>query len=160
MTEKFKVSIDKGNAFGALLTDLSKAFDCIHHTLLIAKLFAFGVSHLSLKLIYSYLSSRTQQIKIIKNFCDRTNNEFGVPHGSALGPLVFNVDMTDLFYEYEDSNVASYADETTPNPCATDIPSVALELQAFASKLFRWFKNNHLKANPGKFDILLSAKKP
>ena len=44
MTEKFKESIDKGNAFGALLTDLSKAFDCIDHTLLIAKLSAFEVS--------------------------------------------------------------------------------------------------------------------
>ena len=45
----------KGNAFGALLTDLSKAFDCIDHTLLTAKLSAFGVSLLSLKLLYSYL---------------------------------------------------------------------------------------------------------
>ena len=63
MTEKFKESVDKGNAFGALLTDLSKAFDCIDHTLLIAKLSAFGVSPLSLKLLYSYLSNRTQRIK-------------------------------------------------------------------------------------------------
>ena len=59
MTENFKESIDKGNTFGALLTDLSKAFDCIDHTRLIAELFAFGVSPLSLKLIYSYLSNRT-----------------------------------------------------------------------------------------------------
>ena len=55
MTVKFKESIDEGNAFGALLTDLSKAFDCLDHTFLIAKLFAFRVSPLSLKLINSYL---------------------------------------------------------------------------------------------------------
>ena len=53
MTEKFKESIDKGNALGALLTNLSKAFDCVDHSLLIAKLSAFGVSPLSLKLLYS-----------------------------------------------------------------------------------------------------------
>ena len=65
--------------------------------------------------------------------------------------------MIDLFYECEDSSVASYADDTAPY---SDIPSVALELQASATKLFLWFKNNHLKANPGKSHILLSSKKP
>ena len=68
--------------------------------------------------------------------------------------------MIDLFYECEDSSVASYAYDTTPYSCATDIPSVALELQASPNKLFLWFKNNHLKANPGKSHILLSSKKP
>ena len=68
--------------------------------------------------------------------------------------------MIDLFYEYKDSNVASYADDTTPYSCAIDIPSVALELQASASKLFRWLKNNHVKANPLKSHVLLGTKKP
>ena len=52
--------------------------------------------------------------------------------------------MIDLFYECEDSNVASYADDTTPYSCAIDIPSVALELLSSESKLFCWFKINHL----------------
>ena len=60
MTEKFKELINKGNAFRALLTDLSKTFDCTDHTLLIAKLSALGVSPLSLKLIYCYVFNRTQ----------------------------------------------------------------------------------------------------
>ena len=57
---------------------------------------------------------------------------FGVPQGSVLGPLLFNIDMINLFYECEDSNVASYADDTTLYSCATDITSVALEVQASA----------------------------
>ena len=68
MTEKFKESTDRGNGFGALLTDLSKAFDCIDHTLLIAKLSAFGVSPLSLKLLCFYLSNQTQRKKNQRTF--------------------------------------------------------------------------------------------
>ena len=86
-------------------------------------------------------------------------SQFGVPHGSVLGPLLFNIDIINLFYECEDSNTASYADDTTPYSCATDIPSLPLEVQASATKLFRWFKINHLKANPGKFHILLRTNK-
>ena len=68
--------------------------------------------------------------------------------------------MIDLFYECEDFNVASYANDTTPSSCATDIPGVALQLQASATKLFRWFKNNRLKANLVNSYVLLSTKKP
>ena len=59
MTEKLKESVEKGSGFGAILTGVSKALNCIDHTLLIVKLFAFEVSPLSLKVIYSYLSNRT-----------------------------------------------------------------------------------------------------
>ena len=136
MTEKFKESKDKGNSFGALSTDLSKAFDCIDPTILIPKLSAFRVSSLPLKLLYSYLSNRTQRIKINKNFSGRTDLEFGVPQGSILGPILFNINMIDPFYECKDSNAGSYADDTTPYSCATDIHSVELELQASATKTF------------------------
>ena len=66
-------------------------------TLLIAKLSAFRVSPLSLKLLYSYLSNRTHRIKINGSFGDRTDIEFGVPQGSILGPILFNINMIDLF---------------------------------------------------------------
>ena len=114
MLENFKKSADDGNEFGALLTDLSKSFDCIDHKLLIAKLFYLGISLSTLNLIYSYLSNRTQRIKINNSFSRRNSIEYGVPQGSALGPLLFNIDLTDLFHECEDSNTANYADDTTP----------------------------------------------
>ena len=68
--------------------------------------------------------------------------------------------MIDPFYECEDSHVASYTHDTTSHSCATNIPRVVSELQTSASKLFRWFKNNHSKANPGKSHILINTKKP
>ena len=64
MPEKWKKSVDNGKAFGALLTNLSKAFDCLDHELLIAKLNAYGFNLPSLKLIHDYLSNRTQRTKI------------------------------------------------------------------------------------------------
>ena len=67
--------------------------------------------------------------------------------------------MINLFYKWEDSNIANYADDTTPNLYATDILSLPLEVQTSATKFFHWFKNNHLKANPGKSHILLGTNK-
>ena len=83
-------------ALGALLTDLSKAFDCIDHRLLIAKLYSYGISLSSINLLSSYLSNRTQRIKINDCFSLRNEIESGVPQGSILGPLLFNIDLTDL----------------------------------------------------------------
>ena len=68
--------------------------------------------------------------------------------------------MTDLFYECEENNSANYADDTTPYSCATDIPTTVSELQAISTKVFNWFDNNHIEANPGKCHLLLSTKSP
>ena len=160
MLEKFKEAIDRGNQFGTLLTDLSKAFDCIDHKLLIAKLSEYGVSSSALNVISSYLKHRTQRTKINDCFSTRSNIEYGVPQGSILGPLLFNINMIDLFYECKENDIANYADDTTPYSCGTDIPTVISELQDISTKVFNWFGNNHMKVNPGKCHQLLSTKNP
>ena len=88
--EKWKRSIDNSKMFGALLTDLSKAFDCLDHELLIAKLNAYGFSLTALKLVHSYLSNRKQRTKINSSYSSWLEIIFGVPQGSILGPLFFN----------------------------------------------------------------------
>ena len=157
MLEKFEKYVDKGNEFGALSTNLSKAFDWIDHKLLIAKLFWYGVSPSSLNLIFSYLSNQTQRVKIKTSDSDKTNREYGVPQGLILGPLLFNIDLIDLFWICWFWN-CKLADDTAPYSCADDIPSVITQLQSTASKLFSWFANNNMKVNLGKCHILLSTK--
>ena len=127
MIEIFKEAIDRGNEFGALLTDLSKAFDCINHPLLIAKLYNYGVSPLSINMIFTYLSNRTHRTKINEYFSERPRIEHGVPQGSILGLLLFNIDLIDLFYECEESDIASYADDTTLYSCTRDTQTVISE---------------------------------
>ena len=64
LIEKWKKGLDKGGKCGALMTDLSKAFDCLLHDLQIAKLHAYGFEIDSLRLIYSYLVGRKHRVKI------------------------------------------------------------------------------------------------
>ena len=84
MIEKWKKSIDKGGQSGVLLTDLSKAFDCISHDLLIAKLEAYGVCHNSLKLIDNYFRNRFQRVKINSSYSGWYQILSGAPHGSII----------------------------------------------------------------------------
>ena len=114
MLEKWKSSVDKGSCFGALLTDLSKAFDCLSHELLIAKLRAYGFSLNALRLIHSYLTNRKQRIKINTKYSSWEEILFGVPQVSIIGPLLFNIFLCDLFFIINETKFASYADDNTP----------------------------------------------
>ena len=91
MLEKWKRSIDNSKMFGALLTDLLKAFDCLDHELLIAKLNAYGFSLAALKLVHNYLSNRKQRTKTNQPYSSLLEITFGATQGSILGPLLFNI---------------------------------------------------------------------
>ena len=78
-------------------------------------------------MIFSYLSNRTHRTKINECFSERSRIEHGVPQGSILGPLLFNIDLIDLFYEFEESNIASYSDDTTLANIFTDSSIIILK---------------------------------
>ena len=155
MVEKWRKCLDYNGKAGILLTDLSKAFDCLVHELLIAKLHAYVFDEHSLKLIYSYLSDRFQRVRINASFSSWKDILYGVPQGSILGPPLFNIYSNDLFL-FLILDIANYADDNSPFSCGKSIPSVISQLESDAETLLKWIRNNGLKANPDKFHLLLS----
>ena len=91
MIEKWRESLDSGGNFGALLTDLSKAFDCLPHDLLTAKLRAYGLDMSSLKFLHCYLTKRRQIVKINNTYSSLSEIPSGIPQGSIFGPLLFDI---------------------------------------------------------------------
>ena len=129
MLKAWKRSVDKGKVFDALLTDLSKAFDCLDHELLTAKLNAYGFTLSALRLINDYLSNRKQRTKIENTYSTWLDIIFGVPQGSILRPLLFNVFLADLFFTVNDIDTASYADGNTPYMIADNVNDLITSLE-------------------------------
>ena len=157
LIENWKCSVDNGKVFGSLLTDLSKGFHCLPHDLFIAKLQAYGFDNKALRLVKDYLSKRKQRTKIGQEYSSWNKIKFGVPQGSILGPIFFNIDLCDLFFIMKDFDIASFPDDNTPYLSANDNTSLVKTLDDSACSIFKWFKNNQMQGNAGKCHVLLST---
>ena len=122
--ETCKITMDNGGFAGALLMDVSKAFDCLNHELLLAKLHAYGFIRRALELIHSYLSNRRQRVKINDSFSTWKNNNSGVPQGSVLGTILFNIYINDIFLLMNGTEICNYADDTTLYSCDYEVKNV------------------------------------
>ena len=155
MIEKWKKAVDNGNVFGALLADLSKAFDCLPHDLIIAKLNSYGFNLTALNLIDNYLTKRKQRTKINHSYSSWEYILFGVPQGSVLGPILFNIFLSDLFLIVDDIDIANYADDNTIYKEHENIDDLITSLQNAAAKLFKWFSDNQMRDETDKCHLLL-----
>ena len=156
MLEKWKRAVDNGKLFGILLTDLSKAFDCLSHELLLTKLHAYAFSISALRLIYSYLANRKRRTKISSSHSSGEEILFGVPQGSILRPILFNIFLCDMFFVLSQIDFASYANDNTPYVEANNIDEVVTILENDSIQLFKWISDNEMKANKDKCHLVIS----
>ena len=121
--------------WGVLLTNLSKAFDCLpypHHTV---KFHSYGLGKASTEYLKDCLTLQKQNIKISKTFSNWINTVPGEPQGSTFGPLLFNVFFCGRFLFIPNSDLVSYGDDNTPFAMS----SLAMELITLREIIFAGF---------------------
>ena len=157
LIEKWKQILDSMGYGAAVLMDLSKAFDTINHELLIAKLHAYGFTEKSLTVIFNYLCDRWQLVKIDSSFSSWSELIQGVPQGSVLGPLLFNIYLNNLVFALKDVEVCTFADDTTPFFCDLELNTALNKLEENTAIALTWFEINYMKLNSDKCHLLVSG---
>ena len=130
----------------AVFMDLSKAFDCLNHDLLIANLEAYGSSRGAKQLIYSYLDRRKQRVEMDGSFSSWRKTSVGVPEGSILGPLLLNICLNDLFMVVKESKICNYADDTSIYVCDRKHEKIINNLENETLIVSEWFQNSCMEA--------------
>jgi hypothetical protein len=154
LIDSWKQALDDDKFVGTVLMDLSKAFDCMPHGLLIAKMNAYGLSNDACKFMSSYLSERYQRVKISNEKSSWMPLLKGIPQGSCLGPFLFNVFMNDIFFFIELCDLTNYADDNTIDIIATSVETVLSALRQDTENAIKWFVDNFMQVNPSKFQFM------
>ena len=128
--------------------DLSKAFDCIPHNLLIAKLHAYGFSEKTVTFIYSYLERRKQNVKIENFYSNFLILLSGVPQGSILGLILFNLFLNNLLATLKMSVLYNFADDNTISTASKKMSNLIQTLEKESEITVEWFNQNKMIVNP------------
>ena len=138
------------------LLDLKKAFDFINHDLLLIKLKHYGLPGTPLQWIYSYLTNRTQQCKVNNDFSQTQPISAGVPQGSLLGPILFNIFINDVFkFNTTNIQIFLFADDTVILFKADNETDLQKIINDFFLKYTEWCLLNCIVINPTKSNYLL-----
>ena len=148
---------------GAVLLDLSKAFDTLNHAILIDKLESYGICGVELRWFQDYLFNRSQRVSYDNMLSEKSEVYCGVPQGSILGPLLFIVYFNDFVTCLKHSKVTIYADDTVVYVAGKDTYIIESRLSSDMQSISKWCEINQLILNLGKGKIesmLLEQRKP
>ena len=153
--------MDEGYTPITLFIDLSKAFDTLNHDILITKLNYYGIQNNSLNWFISYLGDRKQYVEYENISSNITQINTGVPQGSILGPLLFNIYMTDISKATDFFHIVQYADDTSLINSMSDytISHNSCKLNCELQKIYDWLTLNRLSLNISKTKYLMFSPK-
>ena len=139
--------------------DLSKAFGSLQHDILLEKLAHYGLKNKAIALLKSYLSNRKQYVQLSDVRSSVRPISVGVPQGSILGPLLFNIFINDIVKSSTKFNFILYADDTTLNSTLDSFGQDAVEIQntivSELQNIFKWLDVNRLCLNVTKSKFML-----
>ena len=140
--------------------DLSKAFDTLNHDILLLKLTYYGVKNSAITFLKSYLSNRKQFVQIDDVSSSMLAINTGVPQGSIVGPLLFNILINDSIMSGDKRNFILNADDTTLNAKVESFGKTAADIQISIrnklQKICKWLDLNKLRLNVAKSKFMFS----
>ena len=158
LTDFIKEEISHGNYVGMILIDLRKAFDTVDHAILCSKLKAMGLNDQSVQWFNSYLCHRTQLVEINGTKSDFNNISCGVPQGSILGPILFNIYVNDMVSSVQ-CKLLLYADDSCLIVSNKDKNIIESTLTNEIENLSKWLVDNKLSLHLGKTESILFGSK-
>lgn len=153
--ENILQSIEKGTYTLGLFVDFSKAFDCLDHNILLKKLTSYGIRGKSHDLLNSYLSNRSQCVCISNHQSSLLPISCGVPQGSVLGPLLFNLYINDIVHIDNSVQFIIYADDSTVLISGNDPNALVSHCNDVLEKLSVWSQLNRIEINTQKTKAIL-----
>ena len=130
--------LDTSTVVGTILMDLNKAYDCLPHDLLIAKFAAYGFKNTVLAFITGYLTNYLQLVKIGSTFTSYLEILRGVPQGSILGPILYNIIINHFMFFIKETEVCNFADDTTIHSCSLNYEEAYRKLSNNTHILLNW----------------------
>jgi len=143
----------------ALFLDLQKAFDCVNHQVLLGKLNRYGIRGTFLALIQSYLTNREQFVALNEFNSTLRPINIGVPQGSVLGPLFFNIFINDIASSFN-VNCKLFADDAVFYVSRSSYDEACDNISELSLNLSRWLLANKLVAHTDKTKLMLFTPRP
>ncbi|GFG37065.1 hypothetical protein Cfor_05746 [Coptotermes formosanus] len=161
LTDSILTSLNQHEQVGGIFCDLTKAFDCVNHEILLAKLHYYGIQGVNANWFKTYITNRKQKVKITSqnhkgdSLCRWETIKYGVPQGSILDPLLFIIYVNDLPSAiHQFATPVIYVDDTSILVTAKDLKDLQIKVSSTLNHVSNWFSSSGLTLNMEKTNII------